>query len=509
MPVVKESKESANLIEAISFCHNFSNTNTPSPLVILGEDLLHVKDITSVLDFIQKTDALVALTPNSKGLFDNQNSRFLGLIGVMGHQEVNDYLNHTDILILIGVNFDLLNRYGIQEVIHSKKVLVFKEEKSLGLYHIEGESACEVYGNIEENIAQICSSIPINRSSYSVKLNHKNIASRDEYNLKNIINIIQIFIGDDGNVFIDAGNTGAFVIHHLQTRGNSICYVSLGMGGMGNSIGVGIGSSVVAKKKSYVFLGDGSFLMHGLEIHTAVEYDLPIVFFILNNNSHGMCTTRENIFFDCETGLNNFKKSHYAEGMGKIFPGIIAYDVNDLLSLEKSLNDIPGDGFAVSYVTNNDERPFLTFEFENYPEFSEDMRSNCDGKHWWEMRESTGCIDFNENKLALIVARGNKTVPKMIKKVCDNIKVNFSDIDYLITNQPNTNFLRNWREAISLPKEKQLETFENYANLFGAAIPVNLATYTKNNTIKRGDLLCLAGFSHACDYSGAALIRWT
>lgn len=170
---------------------------------------------------------------------------------------------------------------------------------------------------------------------------------------------------------------------------------------------------------------------------------------------------------------------------------------------------IPGDGFAVAYVTNNNERPFLTFEFENYPDFSEDMKSSCNGRYWWESRSSSGSIDFNENKSAMIIARGNRTVPKMIKKVCENIDIKFSEIDYLITNQPNTNFLRNWREAISLPPEKQLHTFDQYANLFGAAIPVNLATFIKNKTIKPGDLLCLAGFSHACDYSAASLIRWT
>lgn len=169
---------------------------------------------------------------------------------------------------------------------------------------------------------------------------------------------------------------------------------------------------------------------------------------------------------------------------------------------------IPGDGFAVAYVTNNMERPFLTFEFENYPEFSEDMKSSFKGRQWWESRDSSGQIDFNENKSAMIIGRGNKVVPNMIKKVCKNINIKHTDIDYLITNQPNTNFLRNWREAISLPQERQLQTFDQYANLFGAAIPVNLATFVKNKTIKSGDLICLAGFSHACDYSAAALIRW-
>lgn len=170
---------------------------------------------------------------------------------------------------------------------------------------------------------------------------------------------------------------------------------------------------------------------------------------------------------------------------------------------------IPGDGFAVAYVTQSDERPLLTMEFQNYPEYSEDMYADMDGKKWWEARSVTGKIDFNEDKSAMIVARGNKAVPKMIYKACENLKIKTTDLNYLITNQPNLTFLRNWREAAMLPKEKHLDTFAKYANLFGAGIPITMAEAIKSKTIKAGDLICMAGFSHACDYSAAAIIRWT
>jgi acetolactate synthase-1/2/3 large subunit len=47
-----------------------------------------------------------------------------------------------------------------------------------------------------------------------------------------------------------------------------------------------------------VFCGDGAFLMLGLEIHTAVELGLPILFVVFNNNKHGMCVTRQNLLFE-------------------------------------------------------------------------------------------------------------------------------------------------------------------------------------------------------------------
>ncbi len=169
---------------------------------------------------------------------------------------------------------------------------------------------------------------------------------------------------------------------------------------------------------------------------------------------------------------------------------------------------IPGDGFAVAYVTQSDERPILSMEFQNYPEHSEDMFLDYDGAKWWEARTCSGKVNFNEENSVRIVTRGNAAVPKVIHHACKSLQIKSTEIDFLITNQPNMTFLRNWREAALLPAEKHLHTFEKYANLFGAGIPVTMAEAIKSNTIKPGNLVCLAGFSHACDYAGAVLVRW-
>jgi acetolactate synthase-1/2/3 large subunit len=365
-----DHKVYTELSSAITFCQQISNNITNPPLIILGEELIHLKHIRFIQEFIDKTGSSVALTPNSKSLFDHKNPRFLGLIGIMGHNEVNDYLKKTDYLIFVGVKFDLLNRYGIQELIPAKKLLIINEEKSLSLFCYDGETVCEVYGDIEDNISRISSSIATSKVieiSNELTKDYSNNFVTNAYNLKNIINQIQLNIDDDANIFVDAGNTGAFVIHNLETRGSGTCYVSLGMGGMGNSIGAGIGSSVASKKTSYVFLGDGSFLMYGLEIHTALEYDLPVVFFIFNNNSHGMCSTRENVFLDGETGINNFKESRYGSGIGKIFPGITSHEVNDIEDLKLSLKDITGRKspcVVTINISNSEDPPFRTF-FKN------------------------------------------------------------------------------------------------------------------------------------------------
>lgn len=355
-----------DLSQAMNFCYDFSNFGKHPPLVILGEDLIHQKNIDFIKSFILKTGSFVALTPNSKGLFDNRHPRYLGLIGIMGHNFVNDYLEKTEHLILVGVNFDLLNRTGIHELMSSKKILIIKEEKSSSLFSFSDEQITEAYGDYEEifsNIIPHC--LPCKQKlPVEDKKTFEELSTDLDFNYKSIIGTIQSTINKDANIFVDAGNSGVFVIHHLLASGNKIFHISLGMGGMGNSIGAGIGSAIASNKKSYIFLGDGSFLMHGLELHTAMEYDLPVVFFIFNNNSHGMCSTRENFFLDGETGINNFRESKFAEGIGKLFPGIISHEVNNLDLLKQVLNDnIDNKSPCVLSINidNSEAPPFKTF----------------------------------------------------------------------------------------------------------------------------------------------------
>ena len=82
------------------------------------------------------------------------------------------------------------------------------------------------------------------------------------------------------------------------------------------------------------------------------------------------------------------------------------------------------------------------------------------------------------------------------------------DIDLLVTNQPNRAFLRNWREALELPKSNASDTFDECGNLFGAGIPINLDRAISDGQVKVGDVVMMAAFAHAGDFAGAAAVRW-
>jgi 3-oxoacyl-[acyl-carrier-protein] synthase-3 len=170
---------------------------------------------------------------------------------------------------------------------------------------------------------------------------------------------------------------------------------------------------------------------------------------------------------------------------------------------------VPGDGCGVSYVVASDESPVLSLVQHTNGDFASDMVAVADDHHrYWEPGTAPFYIDFTDAKIAQIISRGNRIVPEVIGEALREAEVAPSAIDLLVTNQPNPIFLRNWREALELPKDKHADTFDAYGNLFGAGIPITLDEAIAAGRLPRNALLAIGGFSHAGDYAAAAIIRW-
>lgn len=175
----------------------------------------------------------------------------------------------------------------------------------------------------------------------------------------------------------------------------------------------------------------------------------------------------------------------------------------------KAQSCVPGDGAAVALVTLSDDSPILDVECRTYGEYAGDMTLSIDPpRKWWQPGPGEGCIGFTESKIAKVLARGNRQVPEVALAVCDRIGLCSKDIDLLVTNQPNRVFLRNWREALEVPRERHRDTFDECGNLFGAGIPVNLDRAISDGQVKAGDVVMMAAFAHAGDFAGAAALRW-
>src|SRR5262249_45747114 len=162
----------------------------------------------------------------------------------------------------------------------------------------------------------------------------------------------QPFLPTSGHVLFDAGNCAAAALHCLRIPANVSATIALGMGGMGYAIAAAIGAQMGSPRgsRTMVFCGDGAFLMLGAEGNTSVHYQLPILFVVFNNGMHGMCVTRQQLFFDGRIESSRYPAISVAEvarGLGSpdrlwVGSASTAKELNEILWDHTCWADRPG-----------------------------------------------------------------------------------------------------------------------------------------------------------------------
>jgi acetolactate synthase-1/2/3 large subunit len=181
--------------------------------------------------------------------------------------------------------------------------------------------------------------------------------------------VLDRVLPDGTDIVVDAGNTGAAAIHYLPVRRDGRFAVALGMGGMGYSFGAGIGMALGRandghSRRTVVIAGDGAFFMHGMEVHTAVQYRLPVTFILFNNNAHAMCVTREQLLYNDLYSYNRFRPSNLGAGLAAMFPGLSSVDVADIDALPTALERamaVDGPSVVTVECSADEIPPFAAF----------------------------------------------------------------------------------------------------------------------------------------------------
>ncbi|MEV8020006.1 3-oxoacyl-[acyl-carrier-protein] synthase III C-terminal domain-containing protein [Streptomyces sp. NPDC086554] len=170
---------------------------------------------------------------------------------------------------------------------------------------------------------------------------------------------------------------------------------------------------------------------------------------------------------------------------------------------------VPGDGCGVAYLEAGGPSPVLGVRTRSIPEYALDLGLKTpDGRKFWEPGTGQMDIEFDKNKTTEILERGNTLVPELVQELCSDIGESATDIDVLVTNQPNRIFLKNWRDALGLDAKHHLDTFDRFGNLYGAAVPITLDQAARAGDLHEGDLVVMSGFAHAGDFAAASAVRW-
>jgi acetolactate synthase-1/2/3 large subunit len=114
-----------------------------------------------------------------------------------------------------------------------------------------------------------------------------------------IFPIICEMLGDDVIVATDVGQHQMWTAQKWPFSKPRRLITSGGLGTMGFGLGAAIGAKIAnPDKRVILFTGDGSFRMNCAELMTVSAQNLPILVFVLKNNTLGMVRQWQKLFFD-------------------------------------------------------------------------------------------------------------------------------------------------------------------------------------------------------------------
>lgn len=283
--------------------------NAQSVLIIAGPEVSNQSDLVEFSNF---TGIPVATTLGATGVFPNNHPHFLGTVGAAGLPSAHTYLSECDLIIVLGCQLEGMIRAPIETALFSKNIYIINTCTGVSPKHLNAKTitTCpdKVLTYLNDTQDHLIKKFdpkklpePIHHKPQTYSDSPSPKSERDGGILRQseAMAILHSFIPRNGNLVFDAGNCAAAAAHYLTIPEGTRSLVALGMGGMGYGICAAIGIQLAhPEKQTMVISGDGSFLMTGMEIHSAIEWNLPILWIFFNNSQHGMCTSRQKHFFN-------------------------------------------------------------------------------------------------------------------------------------------------------------------------------------------------------------------
>jgi acetolactate synthase-1/2/3 large subunit len=285
--------------------------NAQRPAIIAGWGVDQSRGAKELLGLAWQLGIPVATSPKAKGVFPESHPLSLGVLGFAGSPVAKEYIieQEVDVLLAVGTSFNEMMTSGWDQRIcpsqHLIQVDVDTEEigknydASIGLVG----DARTVLNELSFAAERLLDRNVVEKGARSTgvlseirKMHERHNANDNEpegnsglYHPRQLVLDLQRYLPENTIYFADMGNNMAWAIRHLEIDLPYSFYLALGFSSMGYAVAAPVGAKLALPDRPIVTLvGDGSFLMNGFEVATAVNYNIPVVWVIFNNAMLGM-----------------------------------------------------------------------------------------------------------------------------------------------------------------------------------------------------------------------------
>jgi len=318
------------------------------PLLYIGGGVVKSNSSNLVRKIAETTGIPAVETLMARGVMGADNPLLISMVGMHGSYAANMAMSETDLVISLGARFDDRVTGKLSEFAKDAKIIHIDVDPSSIDKLVDVDFA--ILGDLNFVLSDMLPLLTdIDSQKYSEwreiinnnnKLHPLGYDKSDEVlKPQEVIEKIGEILGDNANITTDVGQHQMWVAQFYPfTRGRQL-NTSGGLGTMGygfpSALGVKIGDS---NRISVNISGDGSILMNIQELMTAVEYKIPVINVILNNNYLGMVRQWQTLFYDDRISETDLSAQPDFIKVAESFGGV-GYRVSTMEQFEKALQD--------------------------------------------------------------------------------------------------------------------------------------------------------------------------
>jgi len=301
----------------------------------------------------------VATTTKGKSAFPEDHALSLGVFGLGGGPFSSAYLlsDEVDTLVIIGTSMGELQTNGWNQKLSSGRTVlqIDIDPQEIGKnYPVDMSIVGDADVVLSALADQINLSAPVTPPNNGwllkrTQAEHQHIYKAEALQGSSPLLKPQALVARMSEIvpaetllFVDNSSCLSWAGQFYVAREPGTVFIALNLASIGYAGAASIGGKIAAPERPVIaLLGDGAFGMHGMELHTAAEYNIPVIWVVLNNGGHGMVYTGEKLL--CGQSFSSvFHRpldiATIARGLG-----VQAYKVNTLdeftFSLGKALQE--------------------------------------------------------------------------------------------------------------------------------------------------------------------------
>lgn len=250
-----------------------------------------------IRELAERTGAVVMCSPRGKGIFPESHPQFVGVTGMGGHDSVFTYLQEfkPDRILVLGTRLGEPTSFFSPLLVPDGGFIHVDIDPLVPGVAYPHAPTFAVAAEIERFLEILLSRLPANfakqQQTFKPLAKTRSLppaagAIRPQF----LMDAIQEIVVNDSDALVlaESGNSFTWATHYLCFHRRDRYRVSTAVGAMGHVVTGVVGAALVRKGKAVAIAGDGAMLMNS-EVHTAVKYNIPAVWIVLNDGRYNMC----------------------------------------------------------------------------------------------------------------------------------------------------------------------------------------------------------------------------